>query len=268
LGKHNVSLDSSLDEQHIVDRCLLKKMIDLAEIKKTEIVLEVGAGCGSITEFLARRAKKVYAIEKSRKFLPILKDKLKRYQNVHVVVGDATKIKFPRFDKIVSNLPYSTCEALIHKLIRYDFRAAVFIVPMSFARTIVANPQDPGYSKLSMKMSFFYNAQVEEIIQPNAYIPTQKAYTALLRMTPITRSDLKTCIFQGLFLQTDKKMKNALRKALIDSYRSVLEKGLTKREAKKIIDSYSIDPRLLEIKVARLSLEEIREIFDRISERS
>jgi 16S rRNA (adenine1518-N6/adenine1519-N6)-dimethyltransferase len=197
LARYNIKLDPNLDQQHLVDDRLLEEMIDLADIRNTEIVLEVGAGCGTITEPLAKRAEKVYAIEKSQKFLPVLKDKLENYRNVQIIIGDAMNIEFPRFDKIISNLPYSICEGLMQKLVHHDFRVAVFIVPLSFARKIAANPDDPTYSKFTLMISFFYDVKIGEIIEPDAHLPAPKVYTALTRLTPKIGSDLKEQVIQG-----------------------------------------------------------------------
>ena len=267
LAKYDIQLDPNLDQQHLADDRLLKEMVDLADIRNTEIVLEVGAGCGNITELIAERAKKVYAIEKSRKFLPVLKEKLESHGNVQIIVGDAVKIEFPRFDKIISNLPYSICEALMQKLIHHDFRVAVLILPLSFARKIAANPDDPSYSRLTLMVSFFYDVQIEEIIKPHAYIPAPNVYTTLVKLTRRDRSNLKDQVIRGLFLQGDKKIRNALRNALIDAYGRVLKVKLTKREARKIAESFNIDPRLTDRRVARMSLEEVRDVIDKIPEK-
>ena len=267
LARYDIRLDPNLDQQHLIDDRLLEEMVDLADIKNTEIVLEVGAGCGNITELLAERAWKVYAIEKSQKFLPVLKHKLENCRDVHIIIGDALDIEFPRFDKIVSNLPYSICEGLMQRLVHHDFRVGVLILPLSFARKIAASPDDPGYSKLTLMVSFFYDAQIEAIIKPDAYFPAPKVYTALVRLTPRVTADLRGQLIRGLFLQRDMKTKNVLKNALIAAHGAVLKAELTKREARKIVESFNIDPRLMNRRVARMSLEEVRDVIDKIPEK-
>ncbi|RJS88918.1 hypothetical protein CW700_06115 [Candidatus Bathyarchaeota archaeon] len=66
---------------------------------------------------LAEVAGRVLAVEKNRKFLPLLRERTAPYGNVELILGDVLRMKIPPFDKLVSNLPFSICEALIQRLI-------------------------------------------------------------------------------------------------------------------------------------------------------
>ena len=89
-------------------------MVEAGNIGKSDTVLEIGPGKGIITRLLAKRAKKVYAIEKDRKLGIYLKGLPK---NVEIIWGDALKVPWPKADKMVSNLPFKIASEIILSLI-------------------------------------------------------------------------------------------------------------------------------------------------------
>src|SRR3972149_3378033 len=106
LGRFGVCLDSSLDEQQLVDQGVVELLISAAEIEKRDTVLEVGSGVGNITSSLTGKADRVVAVEKNPKFIPILRERFGNLPNFDLILGDALRVQLPRFDKVVSNLPY------------------------------------------------------------------------------------------------------------------------------------------------------------------
>lgn len=268
LRKYKIELDPSSDEQHLIDYNQLNRMIDLAGIKTDDTVLEIGAGCGILTEVLAKNSGRVFAVEKNSKFLPILSERLAKYKNVEIMIANAIDIQFPDFTKIVSNMPHAICEALFQKLVNYSFRVGVLIVPEPFARTLLAKPRDPKYSKLSMMASYFYEFQLEGIVDLECFYPRPRVPSIIIKLIPKATIDLETLTIRSFFLQRDRKTKNALRDAMIEAYAVVFQKRLTKKSAKKIIESLGIDSRFLELKVARLSLEGTSEVIREVSERA
>ena len=112
--------------QHILkDKSLLRRIVRYAEIKKDESVLEVGCGTGNLTQFVLKKAGKVYGIEKDRRFVRILKSRFENEisQDRFVLIeGDALKVEWPQFDKFVSNIPYSISSPLTLKLLKSRFR--------------------------------------------------------------------------------------------------------------------------------------------------
>lgn len=263
LRRHGLTLDSRLDEQHLINRERLENMLQLAGIGETETVLEIGAGCGDITEALAQRAKRVFAVEK-KKYLSILDERLSKYPNTEVLVGDALELNLPPCDKIISNLPFSICEALFQKLIYSHFILAVLIVPEPFAGILLARPTDPKYSKLSLLASSFYDIEVKERLDPNDFYPAPRGNSLIITMKPKTASSLDDRLVRSLFLQRDKKTKNAIRKTLTDVCLQLGEVKLTKRKAREITVSLGLDQEVLNSRVGRLSLDQFLEVSNRL----
>src|SRR4030042_4572973 len=93
------------DQHFLIDEKVIDRIIRYAELDGKETVLEIGAGTGNLTKNLAKNAANVIAIESDHRLVEVLDDL--SLTNVKVIHGDALQVEFPRFDKVVSNLPYS-----------------------------------------------------------------------------------------------------------------------------------------------------------------
>ena len=129
LAKHGLVAEATLDEQQLIDAGVITALIDASGLNLEDTALEIGPGAGNITVELAKRAKKVYAVEKNPKFLSLLKVRLEG-SNVEVILDDALTIYLPQFDVLVSNLPYAIIEAVMQRLKYLPFRAASLLVPI------------------------------------------------------------------------------------------------------------------------------------------
>jgi 16S rRNA (adenine1518-N6/adenine1519-N6)-dimethyltransferase len=260
MRKYHISLRAELDQEHIVDRDLILEMVDVAEVSACDFVLEVGAGMGNITDQVAKVARHVYAIERYRQFEPLLRARFKGRRNIDLTFANALNMRWPSFTKIVSNPPFSICEGLLQKLIHSNFRLGALIVPMSFAQTITTEGDDPKASKLSILASAFYNVKIEKVIEPDAFYPAPDFRCALLKLVPYDTKDLLALVTRQIFLQGDKKSKNALRKALIDAH-GLNDMAISKLEAKRIVEALNLEPSMGEMRIGALSKEEILRII-------
>ncbi|EMR74019.1 dimethyladenosine transferase (rRNA methylation) [Thaumarchaeota archaeon SCGC AB-539-E09] len=256
LKKYGIQLDPALDEQQLVALDIIEGLIDSAEVDSDETTLEIGAGCGNITIPLAAQSGKVIAVEKNPKFTPLLKGRTSKLANVNIIQDDILTSKIPYFTRLVSNLPYSLCEAIFTRLIHHDFKKASLIVSSSFADIITAKPEDPKYSRLSMVSSLFFTVKKMQEIPPDSYYPEPGVKTSMITVEPIPAKGAPHEILRLIILWDRMKLKNALREALITSSK---DRGppVTKREAKNIINSMNLDPRILDTRVARLSLHDL-----------
>ena len=104
-------------------------------------MFEIGAGIGNLTERLARKAKKVIAIELDPSLVNVLHDRFNKIENIEIIQGDALKIDFPEFDKVVSNLPYSISSEITFKLLRHKFKLGILMYQYEFAVRMVSPPK-------------------------------------------------------------------------------------------------------------------------------
>lgn len=261
LAKHGLTAEATLDEQQLIDAGVIDALIGAAGLKPEDTALEIGPGAGNITAELAKRAKRVYAIEKNPKFLPLLKERLEG-SNVEVILGDALTSYLPQFDVLVSNLPYAIVEAMIQRLKRLQFRAASLLVPISLANILTAKHGEQQYSKLTLEANLFFHVSQVKVVKQSAYNPEPRTETAIITLRPRKPTEKGEAVILRLLQQGDKKLPNALREALIsiDGYPP------TKRAAKEAVTRLQLDDQLLEKRVYALSLADIELISSRLDE--
>ena len=119
----DIQLNKNLGQNYLIDDFKRKKIIEFAQLNKKDIVLEIGPGIGTLTTELAKKSKKVVAIEQDPNIFNILEKRLKNenINNVQLINDDAVKTDFPKFNKIVSNLPYQISSPITFKFLKYPF---------------------------------------------------------------------------------------------------------------------------------------------------
>ncbi len=261
MTRHGVTAEETLDEQQLIDPDVIGALIEASGLSPADTALEIGPGAGNITSELAKRAKKVYAVEKNPKFFPLLKERLEG-GDVEVILGDALAIYLPQFDVLVSNVPYAIVEAVIQRLRRLRFRAASFLVPISFANILTARRGETQYSKLTLEANLFFDVSLVKVVKQSAYHPKPRTETAIITLKPRKAIDKGEAVIWHLLKQGDKKVSNALREALI----SIEGYPQTKKAAKEAITRLQLDEALIEKRVYALSLADIELIRSRLDE--
>lgn len=256
LNTYNIRLDKNKSQNYLIDNNKLENILITAGIQSDECVLEIGAGIGTLTIPLAKRASKVIAIEKDSAIANILRQRLseEKVDNVEVVNDDALKIDFPRFDKVVSNLPYQISSPVTFKLLDYDFKKAVLMYQLEFAKRMNACVGTKEYSRLSVALYFRADIRIVDTLSPACFIPQPKVNSAVIELVPNSKAELNDCfddVLRALFQHRNKKAKKAL-------VQSAHELNCNKKELKKILDN--VDNHLFEEKVFKLSPEDIRDI--------
>ncbi|ACS89667.1 16S rRNA (adenine(1518)-N(6)/adenine(1519)-N(6))-dimethyltransferase RsmA [Thermococcus sibiricus] len=254
ISKYNLKPNSDLGQNFLIVGDVIKREVERAEIKNSETILEIGPGLGVLTDELAKRAGKVYAIEKDSRIIEILKKEY-NWSNVEIMQGDALKIKFPEFNKVVSNLPYQISSPITFKLLKYDFERAVLIYQLEFAQRMVAKPGDKNYSRLSVMVQAKVNVDLVERIGRGAFYPKPKVDSAVIVMEPKPKDEqieLNENLVKALF-QHRRKLAS---KALKDSYHML---GLTREDFKKFKPIIERVPHSNK-RVFQLSIEDIKDI--------
>jgi len=112
-----VTPNRDLGQHFLVDENILGVAGRLAELEREDVVLEIGAGLGVLTAFLADRVRLVHAVELDRSLEPHLRARLAGRTNVELVFGDALRLPLPELDpppaKLVANLPYQIATPLV-----------------------------------------------------------------------------------------------------------------------------------------------------------
>jgi len=261
LNKEGIKLDKRKGQNYLIDKDVLSRIIHSADLSKTDTVLEIGAGIGTLTIPLAKNAGKVIAVEQDRKIAAILVKRLKKLQisNVEIIIGDATKIAFPKFNKVVSNLPYKISSPITFKILKYNFELAVLMYQMEFAERMIAYPGDSNYSRLSVMIHFYTNAEMLFKVSKKVFLPNPKVSSAVIMLTPKNGLDVDEFllnVIRALFQHKRKKVRNAL----MDSFHEIGE--LDKYERRDLISK--LDQELLNQRVFNMEPKNIRKLSKEI----
>jgi len=197
LEKRSIFPSKELGQNFLVDRNILKKIISVADLSKEDLIIEVGSGVGTLTLPLSKKAKKVVAIEKDKKLIPLLKNVLQKKPNVKIVNDDILRLKFSSFlpeksisdafekkYKVIANIPYYITSAIIRKFLEEE-RCPEFLLLMvqkEVAQRICALP--PKMSVLSVSVQFFAKPEIIASVPKSSFWPQPKVGSAIIKITP------------------------------------------------------------------------------------
>ena len=239
LDKNGIRLNKNLGQNYLIDQNKRDQIINFGNITKDDVVLEIGSGIGTLTIELAKRAKEVIAVEQDSNIYEILSRRLKeeKIDNVELINEDALKIEFPKFNKIVSNLPYQISSPITFKFLDYDFDLAVLMYQKEFALRMNGEVGSKNYSRLAAMLYFKCNVEKLTDVSCESFIPKPKVDSTVIKLTPkestLTNEDFEcySNFTKALFQHRNKKIRNAL----IDSRHIV--SNLDKKEIKKRLNS-------------------------------
>ena len=230
-------MKTDLDQYFMIDRSLIKRIIDYSDLKKDDIVLEIGPGKGFLTKEIVKKCQ-VIAVEKDEIFKKDL-DKLARInKNLKIMFGNILKImKKLKFNKVISNIPYSISEPLFKQLFRIQPELIVITVSHSFADKLLDEN-----SKIGLQTSLFFDIEIKEKVPNKAFVPRPRTESSVVKLIPKEEESLSTLdiVLRSFILLNDKKTKNALMEALVKGL------DLTKRKAKEIITNLDLSKKVLE----------------------
>lgn len=175
----------NLGQHFLINHTIAQREVAYAQISIKDVVLEIGAGKGILTQLLAKKCKKVIAIEIDDKYVTYLRSLLPK--NVEIVHADAVSIDFsllPKFTKIVSNLPYQISSPITFKLLSIPFEKAVLIYQKEFAQRMIAQCGDSAYSRLSVGVYYKSLCTVKEFLSPNCFSPQPRIESAIVELIP------------------------------------------------------------------------------------
>lgn len=264
LRRYRVFPRKRLGQNFMIERFYLNLLIDYAELALEDIVLEIGAGLGFLTELLAKRADRVIAVEIDPRLVRVLRKRFRGMDNIEIVQGDILKLDIQGFNKVVSTPPYSISSHLFFWILNSTFSLAVLTFQKEFAARLTAPVGSDDYCRLSV-MSY-YKAWIELLdeVPKEAFYPPPEVDSVIVRIKPRETSPFKVeneevfqNVVRALFTQKNKKVRNAA----VLYFR---ECGLDKQEAQKLASELPFS----EKKVRDLAPEDFGEIANEICKKN
>lgn len=223
LKKHGLRPTKRLGQNFLIDKSVLKKIILTSELNSFDEVLEIGPGIGTLTQELAKKVKKVMAVEKDQKMVGILKETLKDFENIDIILGDIRKIEDYKVKiknyKVVGNLPFYLTAPIIRKFLEMKEakpQSIVLVVQKEVGQRICAKPSKMNL--LAISVQFYAEPQIISYISKKSFWPQPKVDAVIVKITPrpslIGDSKLFFKVVKAGFSQPRKQLINNLSKGL------------------------------------------------------
>ena len=263
LQKYNFSFQKKFGQNFLIDGHVIEKIIRAAEITKDDVVLEIGPGIGTMTQYLACAAKKVIAVEIDKALIPILEDTLSDYDNVEVINNDVLKVDLAalakeknngRPIKVVANLPYYITTPIIMGLFEnhVPVDSITVMVQKEVADRMQTGPGSKDYGALSLAVQYYAEPYIVANVPPNCFMPRPKVGSAVIKLTRYEKPpvDVKD---EGLMFRLIRASFNQRRKTLVNGIRNSGDFSLSKEEIEDVFNRCDLP---LNIRGEALTLEQ------------
>ncbi|GMM47786.1 putative dimethyladenosine transferase [Pichia kluyveri] len=177
--------------QHILKNPLIAQgIVDKAEIRPSDVVLEIGPGTGNLTVRILEQARKVYAVEVDPKMAAELTKRVQGTpleKKLEIIMGDFMKLKdIPYFDVCISNTPYQISSGIVFRLLEMQKppRIAVLMFQREFALNLTARPGESLYNRLSANAQMWSNVKHVMKVGKNNFRPPPKVESSVVKIEP------------------------------------------------------------------------------------
>ncbi|KJU81826.1 rRNA adenine dimethylase [Candidatus Magnetobacterium bavaricum] len=165
-------------------------MLDCAQLTADDTVVEIGPGLGVLTELLLKRAGRVIAIEIDSSLYQRLRGRLRGYDNLTLVGGDALKFDYGGIErfKVVSNIPYCITTPLIFKLLQEarGLQSMTLMLQKEVAQRITALKGSKAYSVLTLMVQYRSATSLNFVVPRGAFRPPPKVDSAVVSFVVLT----------------------------------------------------------------------------------
>ena len=228
IQKYNFAFQKKFGQNFLIDTHVLEKIISAAGVTKEDMVLEIGPGIGTMTQYLAEHAKRVVAVEIDSNLIPILEETLADYDNITVINDDILKVDINalaqeynggRPIKVVANLPYYITTPIIMGLFESNVPIdnITVMVQKEVADRMQVGPGSKDYGALSLAVQYYAEPYIVANVPPNCFIPRPGVGSAVIRLTrhqepPVDVQDAKLMfsLIRASFNQRRKTLLNGL----------------------------------------------------------
>lgn len=240
LQKYNFNFQKKFGQNFLIDTHVLNKIVAAANITEDDLVLEIGPGIGTMTQYLCEHARQVVAVEIDKNLIPILEDTLSAYDNVKVIQNDILKVDINEIAreenggrpiKVVANLPYYITTPIIMGLFEshVPIENITVMVQKEVADRMQVGPGTKEYGALSLAVQYYAEPYIVANVPPNCFMPRPKVGSAVIRLTrhkenPVEVKD------EALMFRLIRASFNQRRKTLVNGLTNSPEVQASKEE--------------------------------------
>ena len=195
------------DQHFLINENVIEKFIEISNLNKDDIIVEVGPGQGILTKKIAPKVKKVYCIELDTRLKTFLDEICNEYKNIEIIYNNVLNTFIPKCTKIITALPYSIVEPFMNKMLKCEFDELIMITGKRFAEKVMKKE----INRLSLMVNCFFEFEKIMDITPDNFSPRPRVLSSMIKLKPKKNlTGFNDIIFKRLFLMKNKKIKNGL----------------------------------------------------------
>jgi 16S rRNA (adenine1518-N6/adenine1519-N6)-dimethyltransferase len=219
-----VSPVKTMGQNFLHDRNLAKWIVERAELKPSDYVVEVGPGLGALTEFVLASGARVLAIEKDARLVGFLRERFAT-ERLEIVHGDALEFDVralfaqPKV-KFIGNLPYNISSQVLLQFTRYPSPISLWLCMLQkeMARRLSAQPGSSDYGALTLLVQLHHRVEYLRSVPASVFLPQPEVDSAFVKITPRAAdefpehdAELFTKLVRKGFSQRRKQLQKLLR---------------------------------------------------------
>ncbi|MCM8772283.1 MAG: 16S rRNA (adenine(1518)-N(6)/adenine(1519)-N(6))-dimethyltransferase RsmA [Candidatus Omnitrophica bacterium] len=258
-----INIKKYLGQHFLIDKNARDKILSFAELKKNDVVIEIGPGLGALTEGIVKIAKEYYGFEIDENFCRILEKNFSNCENFHLIKSDFLNTdenfwnSFKGKVKVIGNTPYYLSTPILFHILKFykKIKLALLTVQKEVGEKFVGKVGTKQYSSISVLLYIYTDTKICYSLNKNIFYPKPKVESVVVKILPLEKPrfeiDNEKKFFEFLpliFSYRRKKLTNVIKKVF------KIEKELLEQEIKKI----GISP---EKRVEQLIPEEIYELY-------
>ena len=267
LQKYKFNFQKKFGQNFLIDTHVLDKIIRESGVTKDDLVIEIGPGIGTMTQYLCENAREVVAIEIDKNLIPILQDTLSTYDNVTVINEDVLKVDIKKLAeernggkpvKVVANLPYYITTPIIMGLFEshVPIDSITIMVQKEVADRMQEGPGSKEYGALSLAVQYYAKPEIVANVPPNCFMPRPNVGSAVIRLTchekpPVEVKD------EGFMFNIIRASFNQRRKTLVNGLGNATFLPVTKEQVVEALEKMELSPT---IRGEALSLEQFAKL--------
>lgn len=204
MDKYSLYPKKSLGQNFLVDKNILKKIVESCDITADEYVVEIGPGLGSLTRELASKARGVLAIDIDSTLKPVLKELKDEYTNISLLFADILKTdieaelkKAFQLDenisyKVCANIPYNITTPIIFHLLENcsNMESATLMMQKEVSKRLLASPGSKDYGRLTLTTAYYADIKHVTNVSHNCFYPRPEVDSAVVRIKAKQEKDI------------------------------------------------------------------------------
>lgn len=248
--RHGFHFTKSLGQNFLVDKNILNKIIEAADLRPDDIVIEVGTGIGTLTKELAKRVEKVYAVEIDRKLIPIVEETTAECRNISLINRDFLEVELDelieergRKVKVIANIPYYITTPIIMKCLESDIfvEMLLLMIQKEVADRLTAKVSTKDYGSLSVAVQYYADVEFVGKVSKSSFYPVPKVDSGIVK---IEKREMRGMEIEDkkLFFQVVRGSFAKRRKTILNSLTGYVE-SFDKKTIEKALEQVNIDAR-------------------------